>query len=323
MEYRLARSAEKEKIVEFMDAHWGSQHPILHRDEYFDYYFRTANEINFAIAIEDEAIYAVCGYIPCNELGDEIWISLWQAAKKKNGVGLELMSKMLELTGAKKMSCNNIREETQVFYQFLGFETGELKQYYRLGDRKEYMIAKPENTDRIAVDDCVYYEKINSFHELENCFEFLEDTSPRKDLWYLKRRYFDFPGYNYELYGLKAEGQIKAIVVLRVNPVGSVNVLRLVDFLGTEDAFAKTGGLLDSLLIQYDAEYIDMYNYGLSADTVKAAGFTLRERGSKTVIPNYLNPPVDFNTDYFFFTSDAKGFRMFKADGDQDRPNLG
>ena len=66
-----------------------------------------------------------------------------------------------------------------------------------------------------------------------------------------------------------------------------------------------------------------MYCTGLSDASVNAGGFTLRERGSETVIPNYLNPPVDFNTDYFYFTSDASGFRMFKADGDQDRPNLG
>ena len=111
--------------------------------------------------------------------------------------------------------------------------------------------------------------------------------------------------------------------VLRVNPVGENTVLRLVDYWGSEEDFAKVGGTIDALLQQYDAEYCDMYCTGLSEDSVNAGGFTLRERGSETVIPNYLNPPVDFNTDYFYFTSDAQGFRMFKADGDQDRPNLG
>ena len=29
------------------------------------------------------------------------------------------------------------------------------------------------------------------------------------------------------------------------------------------------------------------------------------------------------NIDYYFFTSDTENFVMFKADGDQDRKNLG
>ncbi len=323
MEYRLAYADEKDKIVEFMDAYWGSQHPILHREEYFDYYFRTGESINFAIAVEENKILAVCGFTPCNEAGDEIWISLWQAAKKKNGVGLELMSKMLELTGAKRMSCNNIREETQVFYQFLGYETGELFQYYRLGERKEYRVAKPELTERLPVCSDVCFERLTDYDSIAAAADFLAGVNPRKDLWYLRKRFFSFPGYTYELYGLKENGRIKALFVLRVNPVGDETVLRLVDYWGSEEDFTKIGGTIDMLLNQYGAEYCDMYCVGLSEEAVKLGGFTLRERGSKTVIPNYLNPPVEFNTDYFYFTSDAKDFRMFKADGDQDRPNLG
>lgn len=323
MEYRLARIEEKDKIIEFMDTYWGSKHPILHREEYFNYYFRTGEGINFAIAVEDEKILAVCGFTPCNKTGDEIWISLWQAAKKKNGVGLELMSKMTALTGAQRMSCNNIREETQVFYQFLGYETGELKQYYRLAEKENYCVAKPAAKQRLSVDTDIHYEKINSFEELAASFAIPAESYPRKDLWYLKKRFYDFPGYTYELYGLKRAGKIEALAVVRLNPVSESSVLRLVDYWGSEADFAKLGGTLDALLLQYDAEYIDMYCAGLSEECVNAAGFTLREHGSATIIPNYLNPPVDFNTDYFYFTSDAQNFRMFKADGDQDRPNLG
>ena len=33
-------------------------------------------------------------------------------------------------------------------------------------------------------------------------------------------------------------------------------------------------------------------------------------------------PPLYENTDYYFFTSALANFTMFKADGDQDKPNL-
>ena len=53
-----------------------------------------------------------------------------------------------------------------------------------------------------------------------------------------------------------------------------------------------------------------------------AAGFSERREGDGTVIPNYLTPPLRENTEYYYFTNRPEGFVLFKADGDQDRPNL-
>ena len=35
-----------------------------------------------------------------------------------------------------------------------------------------------------------------------------------------------------------------------------------------------------------------------------------------------LTPPLRQNTEYYYFTNQPDGFVLFKADGDQDRPNL-
>lgn len=320
--FRLARLDEKDKILAFMDLNWNCRHPILHHEEYFRFYFQTSDRLNFGLALEENEIAAVCGFIPCSQTGEDIWISLWQAARKKNGAGLELMSRMLELTGAKRMSCNNIREETQVFYQFLGYETGELHQYYRLGFQKNLQIASVSDPVHPLVDSTVRYKEISSFSELESDFLVCGGQNPQKDLWHLKRRFFEFPGYSYHLYGLYDGKNITSLLVVRINPVGTRNVLRIVDFWGSEDQFALIGGTVDELMHKYDAEYTDIYCTGLSELSIKASGFTLRERGSNDIIPNYLNPPVRANTDYFYFTSQKESFRMFKADGDQDRPNL-
>ena len=53
-----------------------------------------------------------------------------------------------------------------------------------------------------------------------------------------------------------------------------------------------------------------------------AAGFTERVEGDGCIIPNYLTPPVHENTEYYYFTNKPESFVLFKADGDQDRPNL-
>ena len=49
---------------------------------------------------------------------------------------------------------------------------------------------------------------------------------------------------------------------------------------------------------------------------------TERTETSKAVIPNYLTPPLYENTEYYYFTNTSDHFVLFKADGDQDRPNL-
>ena len=47
-----------------------------------------------------------------------------------------------------------------------------------------------------------------------------------------------------------------------------------------------------------------------------------REPGDGVVIPNYLTPPLLENTEYYYFTNEPEHFVIFRADGDQDRPNL-
>ena len=82
------------------------------------------------------------------------------------------------------------------------------------------------------------------------------------------------------------------------------------------------GKAIDQLMQQTGAEYADCYCWGIPAEVFRAAGFCERREGDGAVIPNYLTPPVDDNTEYYFFTSRPENFTLFKADGDQDRPNL-
>ena len=70
------------------------------------------------------------------------------------------------------------------------------------------------------------------------------------------------------------------------------------------------------------AEYLDCYNAGIPAAVWAAAGLTERREDDGVIIPNYLTPPLQQNTEYYYFTNQPDGFVLFKADGDQDRPNL-
>ena len=99
-------------------------------------------------------------------------------------------------------------------------------------------------------------------------------------------------------------------------------VLRLVDYIGPDALLPRLGAALDALLQSSGAEYIDCYCAGIPAELWAAAGFAQRCIGDGVTIPNYLNPPLLANTEYYYFTSAPEGCVLFKADGDQDRPNL-
>ena len=76
------------------------------------------------------------------------------------------------------------------------------------------------------------------------------------------------------------------------------------------------------LMADCGAEYADCYCWGIPAQTMAEAGFCARTEDDLNIIPNYLTPPLCENTEYYFFTSEPAAFTMFKADGDQDRPNI-
>ena len=49
-------------------------------------------------------------------------LGIWVAEKGHNGVGLELMNALPELTHARVLACNNIRAATCALYHFFGVE---------------------------------------------------------------------------------------------------------------------------------------------------------------------------------------------------------
>ena len=128
--------------------------------------------------------------------------------------------------------------------------------------------------------------------------------TPHKDLWYLQRRYFAYPHQSYDVWAVQEAGALLAYAITRTITA------------------AETGGALDKLLHDAGAEYLDCYNAGIPAAVWAAAGLTERREDDGVIIPNYLTPPLQQNTEYYYFTNQPDGFVLFKADGDQDRPNL-
>ena len=149
--------------------------------------------------------------------------------------------------------------------------------------------------------------------------------TPRKDTWYMRRRYFHYPHFQYDVWAARENGRLLAYAVTRTvsaQDTGCVPVVRLVDFVGEDAVLPRIGAALDAILHREKAEYMDCYNAGVPAAVWRAAGFVERLPDDGQIIPNYLTPPLRENTEYYYFTNKPENFVMFKADGDQDRPNL-
>ena len=100
--------------------------------------------------------------------------------------------------------------------------------------------------------------------------------------------------------------------------------MRIVDFIGANESFALLSDFILAMLKEYDAEYIDLYSHGVQIEILKQAGFINREKVEGLVIPNYFEPFEQKNIDIkFAYKTDQSlpPVRLFKADGDQDRPS--
>ncbi len=336
--FRLAEYPEQQRIIDFINDNFDWKLPLVNRSDWFEYYY-CGTRLQFVLAERDGELLAVAGYILANQSENpDLWVSVWVAKKGENGVGLELMNAIPSLTGAQVVACNNIRANTCVLYRFLGWEAGRIPHYYRLAPRENaaaYQLCRPavpQGVDPVSyvpeilpVGGDLSLDRVSTAVRLQGLGMPETPHTPRKDIRYLARRYFAFPHLSYDVWSIHQDGVLLAYLVTRVvesGKNGEIPVLRIVDFIGKDEVLPRLGKAIDALMQANGVEYADCYCAGIPSEVFAAAGFSERKEGDATIIPNYLTPPLYDNTDYYYFTNQPENFVMFKADGDQDRPNL-
>lgn len=320
---RLAAPDKAKRVVDFVNANFDWRLPLINREEYFDFYYKSGNSLQFALAEEEGVLVAAAGYIRASDAPDaDVWVSVWVAAKGHNGVGLELMAALPRLTGARVVACNNIRPKTMAFYRFLGWHADRVGHFYRLAGLPEYRLARVADPTVLPAGGDLSLEPVEGPEALAALGMPDSPHTPRKDVWYMQRRYFAFPHLTYQVYAAKEQGRLLAYLVCRVVDSGQGKALRIADFVGGTSLLPRLGAAIDRLLKASGAEYAECYCAGVDPAVMAAAGFCERREGDANILPNYLQPPLFENTEYYYFTSDPDRFVLFKADGDQDRPNL-
>ena len=164
--------------------------------------------------------------------------------------------------------------------------------------------------------------EVNNINELLNLINYqeLKNYNFYKSPEYFNKRYFKHPYYKYHI--LVKSKNTNSILVYRIVKENGENCIRIIDFLGDEKGFNELANYLVEKMFQEKHEYIDIYEIGLEDSTLKNMGFIERTEDDINIIPNYFEPFVQKNIEIYYMSNCKDKFRMFKGDGDQDRPSI-
>jgi hypothetical protein len=168
------------------------------------------------------------------------------------------------------------------------------------------------------------YRELFQHDILKNKFKYLsKNYSCFKSSQYFFNKYLKHPIYKYKIFHLEFSKDKYALIVIRKINIDKTNILRVIDFEGDETIISYLGKFFLDLFIEEKAEYLDFMQYGIKKKYFLESGFNLLSDMQNTIIPNYFEPLIKKNIPLLFSYNLHKEtkIRIFKGDGDQDRPN--
>ncbi|WP_074200908.1 hypothetical protein [Sulfurivirga caldicuralii] len=95
---------------------------------------------------------------------------------------------------------------------------------------------------------------------------------------------------------------------------------------GSEEVLSLVLPMVCQRSFEADAEYVDCIQHGVCRGVFERAGMQpLNFQRSEMIVPNYFEPFEQRNVPVYCVADPVPEgvlYRQFKADGDQDRPNL-
>ena len=332
LETRFCRLDEIDKLQRFIDEKWRHGHVLATSKELLLWQHGCVKEqrLNFVVAVDsvNGNFVAILGFIPLAKFDDsllpnnDIWLSLWKAdetASLPPGVGLSLLEYLNDTVEPSSIGVSGINDQVTIIYEWLGYTTGHLSQYYIADTAKLAEISvglRPSNLSNSLGDT-----ELRFISSLENIEPSMLSASPKKTISYYMNRYGRHPWYQYRFLLASVQGAPRTIFVIRRVEVGDAACLRIIDVIGDMELLSNCASGFVSLLQQENAEYIDCLNYGISETIFEKIGFRKKQEGE--LIPEYFEPfeKKNVSVGFAYFAVPDRPYLIFKGDGDQDRPN--
>jgi len=331
----IAKVDDADEIMKFIDDEWKKGHILGANKDYFLYEYKNKNNLNFVVSKnKTNLINGILGFLKASSSDDStVWTTMWKVSRTSGSpmLGIDILN-FLRKQGYKSVMSLGINLKTEGIYNYLGFHVGTLGHYFIPNHKiDEYKIS--------IIPDRIIKKNISSFHDqslsfkkvglkdLEDSFNFNKYAYriPFKDLSYFEHRYFQHPIYHYDVYGSYSKSKLLAIVVVRISKYLESTCMRIVDFYGEDHILDFMSANLMELMYSESHEYIDFFSIGFSEAKILKAGFLkVNCDEDDVVIPNYFEPFVQKNISIRYFTDSEslENLRIYKADGDQDRPNF-
>lgn len=339
----IATFADVQPIMNFIQQYWGTKHILATNVDVFLFQYKNQldkQQVNFVVAKDNEGVIkAILGFIPSELLNpnSDVFAALWKVADdvKSPMLGLKLLIYLRKQTEYGLFTTLGLNETSSSIYRLMKYEVDYMQHFVLLNPSVlDYQIAHVSEANKeilrtrkttplTTVNDGLKVKVLTDRTAIDD-FVFSGNMSPKKDLDYLRFRYFNHPVYNYKVLAIMNEQQVVAFWVAREQILNDRQCLRLVDYFGTDSSIADCALSLNEFVINSDYEYLDFICMGMDAHSLVKAGFTaVNQDSDELIIPDYFSPYLQKNIKMLYSVDRNidTPIRLFKGDGDQDRPS--
>lgn len=325
---RRAEYEDIPNIMRFMDEHWKPGNILAKNREFFEWQFVDGDKLNMFLGVDDVRgiLYGMMGAIVYNQSPNpDISGCTWQVIKSSNPIlGLDIQNYMFKALNVRYRCSAGLSDKSVRLNELFGDKIIVMDHYYRLADKDDYKIAKIKRKIIPNVEDSGYrLASLSSVDEMKQVISEKDLTAHilSKDYSYIKKRYFEHPIYHYDMWRIVDEqGDSRAVLVTRDETMHEQKICKIIDYYGDSIFLSYITVALDNLIKERDYEFIDVYSYGVPTELYEQAGFVHCDENSENIIPNYFHPFVQKNISLRMIEYGLPGLRMFRGDGDQDRP---
>lgn len=336
--FRLATKADTYNIMEYLKNNWGEKHILANDKSFFLWQYGNTEygdteNLNIVLMNDKSSgeIKGLSGFVRYSNDNDRMYVSSAITIVSNDITipltGIELIKQFHALVSAKAYFSSGTNPKTMlpIGKRVFGYKTGIMQQYYILNPQvDDFLVADIQRKLKVTYKAGRFrLREISDLDELEGSFDFLRDYErlPYKSLDFLRKRYIKHPKYIYKAWVLiDSFEKVYGILFGREIMINDRTILRLVDYRGELEYLGEIGEALNQLFIKENYEYIDLVASDLDADIMRKSGFTLLNTDGEDIVPHYFEPYVRENVKNHY--QESMDIVIFKADGDQDRPNI-
>jgi len=331
--FELLAHEDLKMFQEFIRNHWGKNHIFAQEASIFDWQHKGPHSYHNMVVKQNRNLIGVHGVIPLNHFdrhlpNNQIFIALWRILEGKGiGIGLQMFKNILAEYNPEFIAGLPMNPRVHIFYKRQGFKIVALNHHVVLSTViQEFKIAKvPEGRKAQKIKNSASFQKLTKtqLKKLKTDLLYLYQLPLKSDL-YIINRYLNHPVYNYEVYAIFKESMVQALCVIRPIYKGDSVVINIVDFIGPNEAFPLSQNLIMFLLNVFNAEYVDFYSHGIPLHFIDMAGFINRKKIKDLIVPSHFEPYENKNIEIwagYYSSQNNIPVRIFKGDGDADRPS--